>query len=325
MEYVAKLVESAIISSSLTKVYSVGRGKEQRKAVDSLSLNIERGETFAFLGPNGAGKTTTIKMLLGFIRPTSGSAEIFGTPIDNEAARAKVGYVPEQPYFPKFLTSIELIKEHGVLSGLDYKQAKRKAIDCLDTVGMLHTANTRISKLSKGMTQRIGLACALVGDPELLIMDEPSSGLDPVGRKELGELLQRFKAQGKTVFVSSHLLTEIEPLCDRVGILARGSLVACGTPDEIVAVRDKVAVAFAGDQHDNVLSEQMQKLGAEEIDTSVCHQTPDGYEHKALVPASLVFNFIELLKNRNAILRSVGSRRETLEDAFLRLVNGGLS
>jgi ABC-2 type transport system ATP-binding protein len=167
--------DQAIAASSLTKTYTAKKSKDIRRAVDSLDLSVQVGETFAFLGPNGAGKTTTIKMLLGFIKPTSGTATIFGTPIENESARAKVGYVPEQPYFPKFLTSIELIKEHGVLSGLSYRDAKRRANECLEIVGMTHTSNTRISKLSKGMTQRIGLACALVGDPDLLIMDEPSS------------------------------------------------------------------------------------------------------------------------------------------------------
>jgi ABC-2 type transport system ATP-binding protein len=310
--------ESAISISELSKIYTIKRGQPGKQAVESLSLDVPSGETFAFLGPNGAGKTTTIKMLLGFIQPTSGSASIFGTPISDEFCRSKVGYVPEQPYFPKFLTCIELINEHGVLSGLNFRDAKKRAHECIEIVGMTHVANTRISKLSKGMTQRIGLACALVGDPDLLIMDEPSSGLDPVGRRELGDLLKRFKSEKKTVFVSSHLLSEIEPLCDRVGIIAAGKLVACGTPDEIVTEKDRVAVEFSIVQEDYELNEQMGKLGAEVT-------SPVGSNsHRAIVPTGLLFNFIDLLKTKRATLGSVGSRRETLEDAFLRLVNGGI-
>ena len=232
----------AIRIQNFTKHYPVPRQKEKRVAVDDLTLGVPRGALFGFLGPNGAGKTTTIKMLLGFIPPTRGEAWLFDKPVGDDGARCRVGYLPEQPYFPKFLTAFEVARAHAGLSGLSGGRARERVETCLRQVGMWENRHMILAKCSKGMTQRVGLATALVGDPDLLIMDEPSSGLDPVGRKELRALLTTLKGEGKTIFLSSHLLSEMESVCDRVGVMARGRLVACGTPQEITRARDEVRV-----------------------------------------------------------------------------------
>lgn len=299
-----------IQTRGLTKTYRIAGARDIRVAVSHLSLTVQPGEVFGFLGPNGAGKTSTIKMLLSFLQPTSGEAFLFGLPADLPEARQSIGYVPEHPYFPKFLTSRELVREQAILAGLGYGAAKRRADECLDTVGMLASSRTPLSKLSKGMTQRIGLACALVGDPKLLILDEPSSGLDPVGRKELREMLGRFRGEGKTVFVSSHLLTEMEPICDQVGVLAGGVLVACAPPREIVRMRDELAVEFDCPSHQE--------------DSSLTRD-PAPQTQTALVPTNQLYAFIDSLRSRHAVLRTVKPQRETLEDAFLRLVGEGAS
>ena len=298
-----------IQTRGLTKTYRTAGARDLKIAVNQLNLTVQPGEVFGFLGPNGAGKTSTIKMLLSFLPPTSGEAFLFGLPADLPEARQSIGYVPEHPYFPKFLTSRELVREQAILAGLGYGAAKHRADECLEIVGMQASSRTPLSKLSKGMTQRIGLACALVGDPKLLILDEPASGLDPVGRKELREMISRFRSEGKTVFVSSHLLTEMEPICDQVGVLSAGQLVACAPPSEIVRMRDELAVEFdccAPTQGDGASAQNM----------SLQTQTE-------LVPTNQLYAFIDSLRSRRAVLRTVKPQRETLEDAFLRLVGEG--
>ncbi len=309
---------TAIQIQNFTKEYPVPRQKEKRVAVDSLTLEVPAGGLFGFLGPNGAGKTTTIKMLLGFIAPTSGEAWLFGKPAGEAASRQTVGYLPEQPYFPKFLSAIEVVQAHAGLSGLSGRRAKSQIEACLRQVGMWENRHMILSKCSKGMTQRVGLASALVGDPDLLIMDEPSSGLDPVGRRELRELLSALKNEGKTIFLSSHLLSEMESVCDRVGVMARGKLVACGAPQEITQACSEVRVQIEQTQnsqgYDEVLAHQVEHLGGvvEPSGTGACLR----------VPASAVYKVMGLLESRRARLVAVSPQRETLEDAFLRLVGG---
>lgn len=305
---------TALETQKLTKHYPVPKQTAKRIAVDNLDLCVPCGEIFGFLGPNGAGKTTTIKMLLGFTRPTSGTASLFGYPIDDDAARAHVGYVPEQPYFPKFLTVQEVVRAHASLSGVALSQMKQRSEACLNMVRMYEHQYTPLSKLSKGMTQRVGLATALIGDPKLLILDEPSSGLDPVGRKELRDLLQELKSEGKTIFLSSHLLSEMESMCDRVGVLSAGKLVACGRPAEITQGRDEVAVEIELRIRDKALSEQVAEWGGRIV------KGAEGHIHRVFVPSAQVYRLVNLLEQRCLNLISVTPQRETLEDAFLRLV-----
>ena len=309
-------MSTAIQIHRFTKEYPVPRQKEKRVAVNDLNLEVPAGGLFGFLGPNGAGKTTTIKMLLGFLPPTSGEAWIFGKPVGEVAARQSVGYLPEQPYFPKFLSAQEVVGAHASLSGLSGKRAKEQAERSLRQVGMWDNRHMILSKCSKGMTQRVGLASALVGDPNLLIMDEPSSGLDPVGRKELRELLTALKNDGETIFLSSHLLSEMEPVCDRVGVMARGRLVACGTPKEITRTVDEVRVQIEKDERDDYLTSQVETWGGS------VERAASGGAAILRVPAAAVYKVMGLLEARRARLIAVSPQRETLEDAFLRLVEG---
>ena len=272
------------------------------------------GGLFGFLGPNGAGKTTTIKMLLGFIPPTAGGAWLFGLPVADDNARRRVGYLPEQPYFPKFLSAQEVVRAHAGLAGLSGARVRERAEACLRQVGMWDNRHMTLAKCSKGMTQRVGLASALVGDPDLLIMDEPSSGLDPVGRRELRALLTQLKDDGKTIFLSSHLLAEMESVCDRVGVLAQGKLVACGTPAEITQTRDQVAVQIAQSEQDEVLARAVHHWGGH------IEQARESGRATLLVPPTQVYPLLGLLETRKATLLAVAPGRETLEEAFLRLV-----
>ena len=304
--------EPAIHIQNFSKEYPVPRQKAKRVAVDDLFLDVPVGGLFGFLGPNGAGKTTTIKMLLGFIPPTQGGAWLFGIPVADDTARRRVGYLPEQPYFPKFLSAQEVVRAHAGLAGLAGARARERADACLRQVAMWDNRHMTLAKCSKGMTQRVGLASALVGDPDLLIMDEPSSGLDPVGRMELRALLTQLTGAGKTIFLSSHLLSEMESICDRVGVLAKGQLVACGTPAEITQTRDQVAVQIAQPERDDVLAREIEACGG--------HIEVTGERTNLLVPAALVYNVLGLLERRRAKLLSVAPQRETLEEAFLRLV-----
>ena len=306
----------AIRIQNFTKHYPVPRQKEKRVAVDNLTLGVPQGALFGFLGPNGAGKTTTIKMLLGFIAPTNGEAWLFDRPVGDDRARQRVGYLPEQPYFPKFLSALEVTRAHAGLSGLSGSRARERVESCLRQVGMWDNRHMVLSKCSKGMTQRVGLASALVGDPDLLIMDEPSSGLDPVGRKELRALLLALKAEGKTIFLSSHLLSEMESVCDRVGIMARGRLVACGAPSEITQARDEVRVLIEQGERDDSLRAQVEDWGGT---VEAAGETGGACLR---VPSALVFRVMSLLEKSRARLVAVSPQRETLEDAFLRLVGG---
>lgn len=307
--------ETAIRIENFTKLYPVPRQREKRVAVDSLTLGVPEGSLFGFLGPNGAGKTTTIKMLLGFIPPTTGEAWLFDRPVGDDGARRRVGYLPEQPYFPKFLSALEVVRAHAGLSGLSGTRAKERVEGCLRQVGMWDNRHMILAKCSKGMTQRVGLASALVGDPDLLIMDEPSSGLDPVGRRELRALLSALKDDGKTIFLSSHLLSEMESVCDRVGVMARGKLVACGTPQEITRAHDEVRVQIEQPERDDALKAQVEEWGGSVVAT--------GETGASLrVPPARVYRVLGLLEQRRARLVAVSPQRETLEDAFLRLVGG---
>ncbi len=305
--------QDAICIEHFTKEYPVPRQKAKRIAVGDLNLSVPQGALFGFLGPNGAGKTTTIKMLLGFLPPTRGGAWLFGKPVADDSARARVGYLPEQPYFPKFLSAQEVVRAHAGLAGLSGAKARERADACLASVNMADSKHMTLAKCSKGMMQRVGLASALVGDPDLLIMDEPSSGLDPVGRKELREMLSRLKSEGKTIFLSSHLLSEMEHVCDRVAVLSRGKLVATGTPEEITQMRDQVAVQIDLAEQDDVLAREIAVLGG---------SLAAGEAGRAcvFVPAPLVYKTLGLLEQRRVKLVAVLPQRETLEDAFLRLV-----
>src|ERR1044071_862809 len=204
------------------------------RAVRGVTFAVERGTIFGFLGPNGAGKTTTIKMLTGLIKPTSGRATVFGESVPSPRAMTRVGFLPENPYVYPYLTPTEFVMHCARLSGLSRKAAVARTRGSLQRVGILSAADRPVRRLSKGMLQRTGLAAALVGDPELLILDEPMSGLDPVGRKEVRDLIVDERRQGRTIFFLTHILTDAQSLCDRVAILRKGEVVVSGRIEELL-------------------------------------------------------------------------------------------
>jgi ABC-2 type transport system ATP-binding protein len=224
-------------TEGLTKTFDVGFRRRKVTAVDSVDLDVHEGEIFGFVGPNGAGKTTTIKMLMGLIYPTRGRAFLFDAPIPSQRAKARIGYLPENPAFYEFLSGREALDFYARLSRVPARIRASRCDELLEQVGLAGAADRQIRKYSKGMQQRLGLAQALVGDPSLVILDEPMSGLDPVGRKEVRDLILDLKGRGKTVFFSTHILPDVETLCDRVGVILRGRLRDVGRIDDLLSAK----------------------------------------------------------------------------------------
>jgi ABC-2 type transport system ATP-binding protein len=234
-------------TEGLTKIFEVGVRRRRVAAVDDLTLAVEEGEIFGFVGPNGAGKTTTIKMLMGLIFPTSGKAFVFDAPIPSEASKARIGYLPEHPAWYEFLTGAEAMDFFAKLAGVPRRERRRRRDELLDLVGLSDAADRQIRKYSKGMQQRLGIAQALVADPAFVVLDEPMSGLDPIGRKEVRDLILELKRRGKTVFFSTHILPDVEALCDRVGVIIGGRLRDVGKLDALLSARvTGVEATFAG-------------------------------------------------------------------------------
>ena len=232
----------AIELRGLVKDFSVGLRGVKLRAVDHLALRVERGQVYGLLGPNGSGKSTTIKILLGLLEPTLGSATIFGVPSGRIEARRDVGYLPESPYFYRHLTGRELVRFYARICGMRGKILEERVNEVIALVSLVEAADRRVGTYSKGMLQRIGLAQALVHDPRLVILDEPTAGVDPVGTAEISELILRLKSQGKTVLITSHLLAQIEDICDRVAILDRGRLMLEGNVRDLVGRADRQAL-----------------------------------------------------------------------------------
>lgn len=237
---------SAISVQGLTKDFRVGLRGIKLRAVDNLSLEIPRGQVFGLLGPNGCGKSTTLKIVLGLVPATAGSISILGFPSATSAARQRTGFLPEAPYFHKFLTGRELVQYCARLSGVPSDQVNDAVEASLDLAAMTEAASRPIGTYSKGMLQRIGLAQAIVHDPELVILDEPTAGVDPVGSAAIGRMINAMRAKGKTIVLCSHLLGQVEQVCDRVAIMDRGRLVLEGRVDEVLAQRDRHVITVEG-------------------------------------------------------------------------------
>lgn len=236
-----------VITERLTKVYKDFWGRRKVHALVGLDLGLERGEVFGLLGPNGSGKSTTIKLLLGLIFPTSGRARVLGLPPGTPSVNQRLGYLPEESYLHRFLTGEETVDFYGRLFGLDRRSRRRRTAELLDMVGLDRRARARqLREYSKGMSRRIGLAQALVNDPELLLLDEPTTGLDPIGTREMKDLVLRLKQEGKTILLSSHLLADVQDVCDRIGILARGELRVLGRVRDLLLVRDVFQLQATG-------------------------------------------------------------------------------
>jgi ABC-2 type transport system ATP-binding protein len=236
----------AIRIRNLTKDFSVGIRGVKLRAVDDLCLDIGKNEIFGLLGPNGSGKSTTIKIILGLLKPSTGDCEIFGQPSMRVAARKSVGFLPEAPYFYRYLTGRELVRYYARICMIDRSDIADSVDDVIELVGMTEAADRRVGTYSKGMLQRIGLAQSLVHDPDLVILDEPTAGVDPLGSAAIAEIVRELKHRGKTILLSSHLLAQIEGLCDRVAILHRGKLIREGCIEELVEEDDTDSLVVQG-------------------------------------------------------------------------------
>jgi len=304
-------VMSILRTEGLTKVFEVGVRMRRVTAVDGLTMAVEDGEIFGFVGPNGAGKTTTIKMLMGLIFPTRGKALIFEEPIPSKGARARIGYLPEHPAWHEFLTGREAIEFFARLADVPSGQRRRRCDDLLGLVGLSDAADRQIRKYSKGMQQRLGIAQALVGDPAFVILDEPMSGLDPVGRKEVRDLILELRRRGKTVFFSTHILPDVESLCDRVGVIIGGRLQDVGRIGDLLSPRVRAVEVVAevpGASRAAVAGGTLLSQEGDRVTVSF----PEEQAADAAVRALLA---------GGGRLVAVTPFRETLEDFFVRRLN----
>ena len=307
-------MSAAVHIEELTKDYLVGFWRRRTyRALDRLSLTIEPGEVFGFLGPNGAGKTTTLKLLMQLIYPTSGRAEILGRPVGDVAARRRIGYLPENPSFYDYLTAEELLTYFAQLLEVPTADRRRRVSDLLDRVGIGRERRFQLRKFSKGMVQRVGIAQALLNDPEVVFLDEPMSGLDPLGRRDVRTMILELRDQGRTVFFSSHILADAEALCSRVAIVAGGRLAATGRINELAHFEARGWEIVAA----NLPSEGLERLRP--LTTRVTAIGPGQYTLE-LPLAQLPERIVPEIAATGASIVSVNPVRETLEDFFVKRI-----
>ena len=293
----------------LHKVYRVGIRRKKFVGVKGVSFEVYPGEIFGIVGPNGAGKTSTIKILTGLMKPTSGYARMFGEPVDDIESRRRLGYLPEGPYFYEHLKAPELLRYYGQLHGLDSATMDKRIPELIARVGLSHATDRPLKKFSKGMRQRAGLAQALINNPELVILDEPQSGLDPVGRKEVRDLIFELKQQGKTVIFSSHILPDVEAVCDRVALFHKGEIKEIGSLDELMSRRTKgFEVITSGLKEDD-----LRQL------TGLQHTAQRGelWELEFGADLDMAQAINEIVKSGGNI-QSIRPLRDNLEQVFLR-------
>jgi len=304
----------ALATHELTKDFAVGFWRKRPyRALDRLTLDVEAGEVFGFLGPNGAGKTTTLKLLMQLVYPTSGTADLLGKPVGDLSVKRRIGFLPENPYFYDHLTAEELLAYFAALFGYRGAERRRRAGQLLDEVGVGAERRLQLRKFSKGMLQRVGIAQALVNDPELVIFDEPMSGLDPLGRRDVRTLILKLRDQGRTVFFSSHVLSDAEALCSRVAILARGRLVTAGRLTDMLAFQIRgweVVLSHV----DETLVGRLEAAGRRLVRLSEGRYTVE----LPLDPPP--DRFISEVSAAGARLVSVNPIRQTLEDFFVQQV-----
>jgi ABC-2 type transport system ATP-binding protein len=301
---------AAIETQNLTKQYPYGFLHLRRKtSLENLTMQVEDGEVFGFLGPNGAGKSTTIKLLMGIIFPTAGSAQILGKPVSDVSMHRDIGYLPEQPYFYDYLTAAEVLDYFARFHGFSATERKERVQRMLQKVGLETAGKIQLRKFSKGMLQRVGLAQAIVHDPKLLILDEPMSGLDPMGRREVRDIILELKNAGKTILFSTHILSDAETLCDRVGVIAGGQLRGVGAPGSIVGVKSlgmEIIFELTGS------GAQVEKVRAK--------ATKSGANYRLSVIELDLYAALEELRGAGAKIISVTRIKPTLEDFFMELV-----
>jgi ABC-2 type transport system ATP-binding protein len=295
----------------LRKVYRTALRAPKITAVDEVSFTVGAGELFGLLGPNGAGKTTTVKLLLGLTRATGGAARIAGLPVSDPESRRRVGYLPEGHKIPGYLTARQTMSIFGRMSGMDSAAIARRTDELLTRVGIGQWADVRVKKFSKGMTQRLGLATALVHSPNVLLLDEPTDGVDPVGRREIRDLLREEARQGTAVLLNSHLLSEIELTCDRVAVLRKGRVAAQGTIDELTR-KSPTYKMVATPIDDSLLAAFRESgAGAEKVNGHLVLSVRDVEHLNAL---------IDQVRSRGGILSELSPVRSTLEDVFVDLI-----
>ena len=301
---------NAIETKDLSKTYRSQLGHRQPVSLDGLTLSVGDNEVFGFLGQNGAGKTTTIKLLCGLIKPSRGEARIFGETCKRKESRRLIGYLPENPYFYEYLTPRETIDFYGKLHGLNTtgRQAEWKKLSEMLDLGPI--AGQRVRGFSKGMRQRLGFAVALVGDPNLLVLDEPMSGLDPLGRRSIRELILRMRDEKKTVFFSSHVLGDVQQICDRVGILVKGKLTSEGRISDLLTERVTLV---------EVIVANLSETAANEIARMAQSTRTSEAGHHFIVPDTAAANaLVKVIHARGGELEDFISVRESLEDYFMR-------
>ncbi len=300
----------------LAKTYRTGYFKRTSiTALSDVTIQVNAGEIFGLLGPNGAGKTTFVKLLLSIVHPTNGTAHLLGKPIGDKSARAFCGYLPENHRYPAFLTAAETLFLFGELNGVSRSILREKVPPLLEQVGLKNWANQKTQRFSKGMLQRLGLAQALLNDPKVLFLDEPTDGVDPVGRKEMRDLFLKLRGDGVTIFLNSHLLSEVEMICDRVAILNHGSLIKMGTLDEVRGGKTTHQIQIPGTL--NPEQEQSVRACAE-----IVHA--DGAGTTLSVKSDADLNkAIDLLRSWGFMIKSITQQKSSLEDTFVKLVSDG--
>lgn len=306
--------ESVLTAAGLAKTFRLGFFRKKVEAVKDVSFHVERGEIFGFLGPNGAGKTTTLKMLMGLVFADRGQASVLGRPVGDIEAKRRLGYLPETPYFYEYLTQEEFLDFAGRLSGLTYPAARKRRDDLIERVGLGHSRGRPLRKFSKGMLQRVGIAQALMGDPELVVLDEPMTGLDPLGRKEVRDLMVTLKREGKTVFFSTHILPDVEMICDRVALVVAGRTVAEGPLSQLLSAK------LVGTE---VLLRPPQNGQLPPLPPGVDRLT-SGSDVRLDLPGDFdVDAFLVSAVTAGAHVISVQPRRESLEEYFVAQAHAG--
>lgn len=299
----------AIVTENLTKDYRTGFRLQKIRAIENLNLTVESHEIFGFLGPNGAGKTTTIKILVGLARPTSGKATILGKPSSDVAIKKQIGFLPESPYFYEYLNAYEYLNLCAQVSGVAKELHNSQIEKLLNSVGLMRFAKMPLKGFSRGMLQRLGIAQALIHNPELVILDEPMGGLDPIGRREFRDIILKLKAQGKTVFFSTHILSDVEMICDRVGIILNGKLISTGHLDNILGSEvESFEVVVKGFDHKIIrtIERFADKVILREDKVLIEVKTEDEVER-----------IMAIIREVGAKLLSLQPKRKTLEAHFI--------
>ncbi|HYL63836.1 MAG TPA: ABC transporter ATP-binding protein [Candidatus Methylomirabilis sp.] len=303
---------AAIEIENLTKDYPFGfLHLKKRRSLENLTMQVESGEVFGFLGPNGAGKSTTIKLLTGLIFPEAGTARILGKPITDIEMHRDIGYLPEQPYFYDYLTAAELLDYFARIHDFPARERRERVAKMLKKVGLETAGKIQLRKYSKGMLQRVGLAQAILHDPQVVILDEPTSGLDPLGRREVRDIILELKKEGKTVLFSTHILSDAEMMCDRVGVIVGGKLRGVGAPGEIVGMKTQgMEILF-----------ELPESGSTGAGAGIlARATKTGDRYRLEVPEAELYASVEQLRAAGAKILSVTQVKATLEEYFMHLV-----